>query len=152
MTVEEGTATVTVVPLPQLARLAKPIPARYIKEAPGGRGDYCDHEIINQILLKVLGPFSFRVEQVIYSPERIVEGCTASLTVTVDGREVTITEVGDCPNADSAGSPNQGDRLKKAASDALKRCAMRLGLGLHLWAGTDHDYFLWRQLSGGADE
>jgi hypothetical protein len=27
-----------------------------------------------------------------------------------------------------------------AASDGLKRCAMRLGLGLHLWAGGN--YFL----------
>ena len=34
--------------------------------------------------------------------------------------------------------------FKDAASDALKRCAMRLGLGLHLWA-QEH-YFLDQQL------
>jgi hypothetical protein len=33
-----------------------------------------------------------------------------------------------------------GERLKHAASDALKRCAMRLGLGLHIWA--QGSYFL----------
>lgn len=130
----------------QLGRLAKPIQDQYVKHAPQGKyGDYCDHEIINQILLLVCGPFSFRIEQVIYNPDGLLDGCTASLTVTVDDREVTITEAGDCENPQV--KKTQGDRLKNAASDALKRCAMRLGLGLHLWAGNTHDYFLDRQLA-----
>jgi hypothetical protein len=29
---------------------------------------------------------------------------------------------------------DSGELLKEGISDALKRCAMRLGLGLHLWA------------------
>jgi hypothetical protein len=132
----------------QLLRLARPVPGKYIKRAPSGYGEYVDHEIITQILLAIVGPFSFRVEQVVYSPERVVEGCTASLTVTVDGVEVTVTEAGDCDQPGNC--KTQGDRLKKAASDALKRCAMRLGLGLHLWAGSGGDFFLYEQLAGRA--
>ena len=37
-----------------------------------------------------------------------------------------------------------GARLKNAVSDAHKRCAMRVGLGLHLYA--QDDYFLLDQL------
>lgn len=129
----------------QLERLAKPFPPKYVKPpAQGKYGSYVDHEIVNQALLVILGPFSFRVEQVITNPDGIVDGCTASLTAVVDGREVTITEAGDCEHA--ASKKTQGDRLKNAASDALKRCAMRLGCGIHLWAGNGNDFFLYDQL------
>lgn len=128
----------------QLTRLARPVPAKYVKQPPKGKyGSYVEHSAINQILLAVCGPFDFRVEQVIMSPEGLVEGVTASLTVTVDGWPVTITEVGDCEQPTNW--KTQGARMKDAASDALKRCAMRLGLGLHLWAQAD--YFLYEQLS-----
>jgi len=35
--------------------------------------------------------------------------------------------------------------LKDAVSDGVKRCAMRVGLGLHLW--SQNDYYLDRQLA-----
>lgn len=128
----------------QLERLAKPFPAKYVKPpAQGKRGHYIDHEIINQALLIILGPFSFEIQQVFYNPDGLLDGCTASLTAVIDGREVTVTEAGDCEHPKN--SPSQGDRLKKAASDALKRCAMRLGCGLHVWAG-EADFFLYAQL------
>lgn len=130
----------------QLKSLARPFPQKYIKKpAPGKYGTYVDHEIVTQALLFILGPFSFQVEQVFYNPDGILDGCTAALTCTIDGREVTITEAGDCENPTN--SKTQGDRLKKAASDALKRCAMRIGCGIHLWAGTDGDFFLFESLS-----
>ena len=34
---------------------------------------------------------------------------------------------------------------KHAESDAFKRCAMKVGLGLHLWAGEE--YYLDKKLS-----
>lgn len=127
----------------QLTRLAKPFAPQYVKPpAQGKYGDYVDHEIVNQALLLILGPFSFRVEQVLYNPDGLVDGCTASLTATVDGVEVTVTEAGDCDHAEI--KKTQGDRLKNAASDALKRCAMRLGCGIHLWVGKNKgDFFLY---------
>ena len=39
---------------------------------------------------------------------------------------------------------NDGSNAKHAESDAFKRCAMKLGLGLHLWAGEE--YYLDKQL------
>jgi hypothetical protein len=54
----------------------------------------------------------------------------------VDGDFVTITEVGDVEHP----SGNNASNLKNAASDALKRCAMRLGVGLHLW--SQDNYYL----------
>ena len=64
------------------------------------------------------------------------------LTCSIDNRQVRVEEVGDV--GDVHNWPHDGARLKDAASDALKRCAMRLGLGLHLWA-QEH-YFLDQQL------
>jgi hypothetical protein len=42
--------------------------------------------------------------------------------------------------------------MKDAMSDAFKRCAMRCGLGLHLW--SQGDYYLYDRLTeaeGGTD-
>lgn len=127
----------------QAVKLAKPVPARFVMPAPQGKfGSYIGHDTITQILLGIVGPFEFKVEQVIYGPEGLVEAVTASLTLNVDGAWVTVTEVGDCEQPTNW--KTQGARLKDAASDALKRCAMRFGLGLHLWAKGE--YFLYDQL------
>lgn len=117
----------------QLERLARPFPARFVSDAPSGHGTYVAHSVVNEKLLAVLGPFDFEVTEVIYDNERRVDGCLARLTVDVDGRPTTVVEVGECDNV--AQKKTNGDRLKNAASDALKRCAMRLGVGLHLWSG-----------------
>lgn len=118
----------------QLEDLAKPFPANYVKQKPGrGSADYVEHAVITQRLLEVLGPFSFSIDRVIADDPVTVLG---RLTVEVDGKQVEVCEVGK--------SENQQDPHKSAASDALKRCAMRLGCGLHLWA-QDH-YYLDRAL------
>jgi hypothetical protein len=90
--------------------------------------------VIVQRLLEVTGPFTFRVDELIRDADGTVSGCLASLEVTVDGTPVVIREVGDVEHPTS----NAGQNAKSAASDALKRCAARLGLGLHLWAGENY--------------
>lgn len=132
----------------QLADLAKPFTGKYVKEKPGKfAASYVEHGDITQRLLQVVGPFDFRVTELIRNSDGEVEGCLASLAVEVDGRTVTVVEVGDVENP---GGKNNGARAKDAASDAIKRCAMRLGLGLHLWAGPN--YFLDRALAKGEDD
>jgi hypothetical protein len=122
----------------QLAQLAKPFTGKYVKEKPGKfAASYVEHGDITQRLLQVVGPFDFQVLELIRNPSGEVEGCLASLSVEVDGRTVRVVEVGDVENP---GGKNNGARAKDAASDAIKRCAMRLGLGLHLW--TQDHYFL----------
>ena len=47
----------------------------------------------------------------------------------IDGQPVVIDEIGECERP----GPNDGLNAKNATSDAIKRCAMRVGLGLELW-------------------
>jgi hypothetical protein len=132
----------------QLTALAKPLPKAYIgkKPGPGGRQlDIVEHYVSTQMLLLYTGPYSFEIVREIYDGE-IVSGCLARLTVTIDGKEVTIEEYGGLDRPQQIAS--NGERGKHAASDALKRCAMRLGLGLHMWA--QNHYFLYDQLKKGA--
>jgi hypothetical protein len=124
-----------------LEALSRPFPQRYIKQPPKGKyGQYVPHDIVNQKLLAVLGPFDFHVTEIIRSGENNqVEAVICRLTATVDGQRVTVEEVGDCEVPSNW--KTEGGRLKDAISDALKRCAMRLGCGLHLWSGSDYDLY-----------
>ena len=87
----------------QLQQLAKRIPANLITD--NGRGmDAMDHTVITQYLLGIVGPYSFRVTEVIKDypkpskknpePVSVVTGVIGELTVQIDGREVTIAEPG----------------------------------------------------------
>jgi hypothetical protein len=70
------------------------------------------------------------------SPEGLIVGCVGTLSCEIDGRRVTVSEVGDVANPTEA----NGQNAQIASSQAFKRCAMRIGLGLHLWSGDR--YFL----------
>ena len=63
------------------------------------------------------------------------------LTTQIDGKSVTITSIGDVEHDQGS----DGMNAKHAESDAFKRCAMKVGLGLHLWAGEE--YYLDKKLS-----
>ena len=68
------------------------------------------------------------------------------MTVEIDGELVTVEEVGDVEQPFNWKS--DGARLKDAVSDAVKRCAMAFGVGLHLWSQYEgqSEYFLDKQL------
>jgi hypothetical protein len=129
---------VTTVVDADLAELARPFPTDFVERKDGS--DYVAHHVVNQRLLSIVGPFDFELVQVIRGD--IVVGGIWRLTCAIDGRQVRVEEVGDV--GDVHNWAHDGARLKDAASDALKRCSMRLGLGLHLWA-QEH-YFLDQQL------
>jgi hypothetical protein len=122
----------------QLYELSRKFPESLVQQKPGDKfqADYVSHSTISERLLVVLGPYSFTVDKPVTNSDGVVVGCLATLRCVIDGREVVITEVGD---VDRPGQ-NNGANLKNAASDAIKRCAMRTGLGLHLW--SQKDYFL----------
>lgn len=148
----------------QLYRLAKPFPRALIHENPSGGGSYVAHHAVVQKLLLTVGPFDYGITEVLRgdvaavlpnpngksqrakagSPAltNVVVGALCTLAVTIDGRRISITEVGDCEQPHNW--PHDGARLKDAASDAIKRCAARFGCGLHLWASNE--YFLDAQL------
>jgi len=126
----------------QLYQLARPFPPELISKKPGSKfaADYVNHAVVTARLLEVCGPFNWSVPRVIQNPDGTVVGCFGRLEVTVDGEAVVIEEVGDVERP----SGNAASDLKAASSDAFKRAAMRVGLGLHLWAGEQ--YFLARAL------
>jgi hypothetical protein len=128
----------------QLSRLAKPFPPTLVKEVDAGHGRkaaYVSHASVTEKLLAVVGPFSLSVEELIRDAgSGAVVGCIVSLSAVIGGREVTVSEVGAVDEiiARDSGEDvtgNDGERAKLAVSDGLKRCAMRLGVGLHLWSG-----------------
>jgi len=148
----------------QLERLARPFPARLIHSNPSGGGSYVKHSVVTEKLLAVVGPFDLELVEVIRGHvdgtapnpsgksdrakrgtpglDGAIVGAVCRLTVEVDGRRVSIEEVGDCESPHNW--PHDGARLKDAMSDALKRCAMRLGVTLHLWSGDE--FTLYKQL------
>jgi hypothetical protein len=143
--------------LRDLTKLVHPFPQRVIHTNPSGGGVYVKHTTVAQRILDVIGPHNYRVIEVIRghvdgkpgnpngsSPRAkagtpdltdAVVAVRGELTLEVDGRRVQIVEVGDCEQPHNW--PHDGARLKDAASDAYKRCAMRVGVGLHLWAQED---------------
>ena len=126
----------------QLYELSRPFPESLVKTKPGKfAASYVEHSVISQRLLEVVGPHDFSIDRIVTNPDGVVVGCTATLSAEIDGRRVSITEVGDVEHP----SGNNGTNLKNAASDAIKRCAMRLGVGLSLW--SQENYYLDKALA-----
>ncbi len=118
-----------------LRDLVKRIPASYVKTKPGGfQADYVSHADIQQILLAKIGPCTQEVKELIYNAEHQLQGCILRMTYEIDGQTVVIEEAGDVERPGA----NNGANAKNAVSDAVKRCAMRVGVGLHLWSQDNY--------------
>ncbi len=154
-------------PPTQAQMLAARIPAEFIKNPPQGKhGTYVSHDDITQIALALIGPFSFEVTEVVrgFIPEKTtgsgtthaerphgIVGALCRVTALIDGEKITIQEVGE---ANSPEITSDGGNLKTAASDGIKRCFMRLGLGLELWVEQGQNksiYYLPASLAKHAD-
>lgn len=144
----------------QLHELSRPFPSEFVHKAPKGKfGDYIQHSVIRQRLLSVVGPYSQEVKEVLREEVKdkdgniksIVVGVVLALTIEVDGQLVTVEEAGDVENPFNW--KTDGARLKDAVSDGLKRCAMAIGCGLHLWSQYEgkSEYFLDKQLEKALD-
>jgi hypothetical protein len=128
----------------QLYELSKAV-SRVASEAtkPGKfAASYVEHSVISQRLLEVVGPHEFAVDRIVTSPDGIVQGCTATLTVEVDGRRVSVTEVGDVEHPGT----NNGTNLKNASSGrAEKDAPCGSALAFHLW--SQDNYYLDKALA-----
>jgi len=127
-------------PGPQHRQLAKRLPDNFVQQVDLGYGlvDYVPHYMVTQYLLWVLDrPFGWEITHIHEAApityitkkgeertDRQVE-VAGQLTVHVDGGTYTVAGIG------------LGVDAKKAESDALKRAASKLGVGLHLWAQQD---------------
>ena len=146
-----------------LQELSKPFPQKYIHKNPTGFGEYIQHSVIRQRLLSVLGPFEQKVIQVFKEEmtdkqgktKTVTTGIVLEMTFNIAGRNVSVQEIGDVEQPFNW--KTEGARMKDAVSDAVKRCAMAIGCGLHLWAQFEgkSEYFLDQQLAkelGGDEE
>jgi hypothetical protein len=150
----------------QLSEMAKPFKGQYVETKPGpSKAKYTEHNFVVERLLLHLGGYSFELVDTFAAPfdwttkdrntgeitdhhlDSCIQGVVCRLRVTLDGQECIIEEVGDVEHPGNW--KTEGARLKVAMSDALKRCAMRRGLGLHLWSGDL--YFLDRALNRAAE-
>ena len=143
-----------------LQELAKPFPQKYIHNNPTRFGEYIQHSVIRQRLLSVLGPYEQRVIQVFKEEmtdkqgklKTVTTGVVLEMTFNIGGRDVSVQEVGDVEQPFNW--KTEGARMKDAVSDAVKRCAMALGVGLHLWSQINNtdEYFLDKQLAKNAKD
>lgn len=146
----------------QRYQLVIPFPASLVKQKPGSNARYVPHHVYTQRLISVLGTYDFEVAQVLRgmvvgtppdpngssarakrgTPDLTdaVVGVVCRLTVTIDGERQVIEEIGDCEQPYNW--LTDGARLKDAISDALKRCCMRIGMGVHLYAKDPSDFVL----------
>lgn len=143
-----------------LQELSKPFPQKYIHKNPTGFGEYIQHSVIRQRLLSVLGPYEQRIVQIVKEEltdktgtlKTVTTGVVLEMTFNIAGRDVSIQEIGDVEQPFNW--KTEGARLKDAVSDAVKRCAMGIGCGLHLWSQFEgkSEYFLDQQLTKELDE
>jgi hypothetical protein len=148
----------------QLARLAKEFPRAVIHTNPSGGGQYVKHSVVAEKLLAVLGVYSWEKVEVVRgyvaaippnpqgsskraregrpALENAVVGYIGRLTCRVDGQVVSVEGTGDCE--DPHNWPHDGARLKDADSDAFKRAAKHVAVGLHLW--SQDEFTLYKQL------
>ena len=129
----------------QLHELSRRFPDKFVHKNPSGFGDYIQHSVIRQRLLTVLGAYSTDIVETLYD-DGIITGVVLKLSCVIDGKEISVVEAGDVENPSNW--KTNGARMKDAMSDAIKRCAMALGVGLHLWSQIDgqDEYFLDKQL------
>lgn len=126
----------------KVVQLAEPFPTKFVHD--DGRGNaYVPHHIVVQRLIQIFGtPPKIEILRELYDDTEQGKKLTGVvMRLTLPGLE-PVEEAGE---SDNPQSKTNGARAKDACSDAIKRCAMRLGLGLHLW--SQDDYYLFEKLS-----
>lgn len=120
--------------------LTKPFTDKEIEKAPKGKfGDFVPHHIITKRLNEVVpGRWTFELKEIIRNKEGEVEGAVCRMTIQGLGYH---DEVGDVDRNDKNNFGTESQLLKLTFSDAIKRCAMRFGIGLHLWTGEETAWF-----------
>ena len=122
-------------------KLTKPFSKDEVKAPPKGKfGSYVPHHLVTKRLNDVAyGEWSHTLKEIVRDSEGRVRG--AVTTFTLFG--VSHDEVGDVDSVDVNNNNTEGELLKLCMSDALKRGAMRHGIGLHLWTGdvTEEEHY-----------
>ena len=127
--------------------LSKPWKKSLVKKLNKGFGeiDYVEHTQVTQKLIAVSPDWNFNIEKYIEDTvedmngiqRTFITGAQVSITMKVDNEYITRSEVGMCDKPFFHNDPNKvhnnGQRAKECVSDAIKRCAMRFGVGIELY-------------------
>jgi hypothetical protein len=122
----------------RVKRLSEPFDQAVIQYKPkGGRQTpFVSHGLVNKRLNKEAPGWSSRIVATGVDVTQNPKGgllYTADVTLELTVAGVTRAEVG----TNNQPVPDRGQALKSAASDALKRAAMRFGVALDLWESLD---------------
>ena len=119
----------------QFARLLTPVPQRMVRtvdKGKKGKFSYLGTSDVKQLLIYLLGrPFEWEIQSVFGTGDQTASGepgdeawvTVGHLTLTIDGEQIRVGGLG-CGN-----SP------KASESDALKRAAGKVGVGMSLYGG-----------------
>ena len=122
-------------------KLTKNFSKDVVKPAPKGKfGSYVPHHIYTQRLVDVIpNGYDFTFEE-IRNKDNAVVG--AKCRLYIKETQQTIEEVGDV-DIHALERNTESEILKLAVSDGIKRCCMRIGLGLELWTGdtTEEEHY-----------
>ena len=134
---EELTLSESALSVPQLERLLKRTPEKYIRKRPakgGGEWEYVSIGYVQKVLNLMFGfDWDFEIiNQQVIGNEAIVQG---RLTVRTNGRTITKSQFGnkDIMTKKDGSYLSIGNDLKAAASDCLKKCAAMLGIAADIY-------------------
>ena len=128
-------------------QISKPWNKTFVKKVNKGFGDidYVEHTQVTQKLIALIPDLDITTSDIVYDKIEDVNGVSRSfvtgikvtLTGTVDGKLITREDYGMCDKPFFHDNPNKvhnnGQRAKECVSDAIKRCAMRFGVGIELY-------------------
>ena len=120
--------------------VVKKLPVSYKKDGI----DYVDHTQVTQRLIALIPDVQLKAGSFIYDDyedlegrrRKILTGVKYTVEGTIDGHFRSVTEVGMCDKpfeVEGRKPANNGERAKECISDAVKRCGMRLGIGIELY-------------------
>jgi len=120
--------------------VVKKLPVSYKKDGIS----YVDHTQVTQRLIALIPDVQFKAGSFIYDDyedlegrrRKILTGVEYTIEGTIDGHLRSVTEVGMCDKpfeVEGRKPANNGERAKECISDAVKRCGMRLGIGIELY-------------------
>ncbi len=126
-----------------------------------GSIDYVEHTQVTQRLIALIPDVQMILGHHLYDTveddsgiqRKFLTGVEYTVKGTIDGHLRSVTEVGMCDKPffteGNKKVANNGERAKECISDAIKRCAMRLGVGIELYdtsawlnpylSGTDNE-------------
>lgn len=118
----------------------KKLPVSYKKDGIS----YVDHTQVTQRLIALIPDVQFKLGCHIYDKyedlegrqRKILTGVEYTIEGTIDGHFRSVTEIGMCDKpfeVEGRKPANNGERAKECISDAVKRCGMRLGIGIELY-------------------